>query len=355
MSCTNSLEELKNCSNYAVVQNGSWAFPEVLDKSLVLYTPGQCPGDHISPEPENVHYFTLVSKKRNQPVFTLWANGDETTEQYAEFLEQYGSKRPSFNTCCIAGITAKDYSGTGFSRGHQVAMADMGLMNQANSTFTTCNMSPQNEPLNGNQWAKLELASRKCAEDASVVVYTGPMFKDGGKYCMKGTNTVCQGNNCEALLHPPKGSPDWFNQTQYYDLCDESTNQVPVPTAFYKVVCFKDSVYPIIMAQEVPGDMTGTNTKILATGSTAWSMIQNELQNYIRFPDVITQNVKESDSETWLSGNCPSSDNSSLMEQRLTQTKSSRTSRIIVIVVGSLLLLLLLALLIWYMNKESMK
>ena len=346
MICTDSIDKLKKCSQYAVVQNGSWAFPRVMDENLVLYVPGKCQGDHISGGPENVHYFTLVSKKRNQPVFTLWAN-NKPVEQYTDFLEQYGGKRPSFTTCCITGITAKDYSGTGFSRGHQVAMADMGLMDQANSTFTTCNMSPQNEPMNGNRWAKLELASRDCAGEKNIVVYTGPIFNDGGKYCMK--HGVCSGNQCSEYLSP---KTDWFNNAKYYDACDGSRNQVTVPTAFYKVVCFKDAVYPIIMEHEVPGDTTGTNANILATGSKAWAMIQNELKEYITFPDVITQNVKGSSEQTWLSGKCPSSSsNLMMMEQTKSKSGSKKTTTIVLIVVGSLLLLLL-GLLIWFLNKK---
>lgn len=100
------------------------------------------------------------------------------------------------------------------------------------------------------------------------------------------------------------------------------------------------------MEHEVPGDTTGTNANILATGSKAWAMVQNELKEYITFPDVITQNVKDSSEQTWLFGKCPSSSSKLMMME---QTKSSKKTTIVLIVVGCLLLL---GLLIWFLNKK---
>ena len=86
-----------------------------------------------------------------------------------------------------------------------------GTSDCSNGTFTYCNMSPQNESLNGNNWAKLELGSRNCASNNSIVVYTGPLFLKNKYWCTKKGN--CVGNECEKFLHPSSkngGDLDWY-------------------------------------------------------------------------------------------------------------------------------------------------
>jgi len=173
---------------------------------------------------------------------------------------------------------------------------------------------------------------------------------------MKGTNQVCHANSCESLLNPPKGSADWFNNPNYYDICSGVKEQITVPTAFYKVVCFESGeVYPVIMGHEVPGaDYKGTNSEILATGNKAWAIIQHELHDYVSFPTAITQNIKDSNGQTWLRGKCPA-DHSEAVYDLAGSSSSGGLSKsaIIGIVVGSLCIVFLLILLIWLLFKHK--
>ena len=303
-SCTKDVASLKGCTNYAVSQDGNWAFPTVNNTDLVLYVPGSCRGDHIKGGPENVHYFALVSKKMKQPVFTLWASAQKEGFVNTGTSVELGRPKVSFNKCCITGVTQKDYSGTGFSKGHQVASADMDTFGQAKSTFTTCNMCPQNEVMNGKNWASLENGARQCVSKTSVAILTGPVFGDGGKYCMK--KGVCSGNDCEVFLHPKRDMSDWYTDPQYYNVCENGG--IPIPTAFFKVICTQNEVYPIVMGHEVPGQGS-TNAKILASGEKAWGIITNALQSQgVSLPDDFSNKVVEFNASTWSGGQCPIGD-----------------------------------------------
>lgn len=333
--CTQSLESLKGCSNYAVSQDGSWAFPTVSENAdLVLYVPGNCSGDHITDGPENVHYFAIVSKKMKQPVFTLWASPKKNLDGL-----KTGRPKVKFNTCCITGVTQNDYSGTGFSKGHQVASADMATFDQAKSTFTTCNMCPQNEVMNGRNWASLENGARSCVSQTPLAIYTGPVFEDGGKYCMK--SQVCSGNDCNKFLSPKGDMLDWYTDPNYYDICENGG--ITVPTAFFKVICTPTAVYPIIMGHEVPGQGS-TNAKILASGAKAWSIITNALQTQgISLPTSISSKVVEFNSSTWLGGQCPITADSSMSSLSPTTSSSTSGDKTGFIPVGVALLLLIIA------------
>ena len=307
-------KKFKSNNNYEVVKKGSWAFPDVIgndNDDLKLFIPK-----------EPVNYFTIVSKKRNQPIFTFWASDkisqlENTTNTYsAGFLK---SNRPSFAPCEeLNNITSNDYKATGFSKGHQVAMADMKLLEGDDNpsagydTFRLCNISPQNERMNGDPWASLEEATRDCATKGDMAVFTGPLFLDGGKYCMK--TGMCDlvdsksPNNCNNYLNKDKvvGNKTWYGNENNYDKCENGTNnkQITVPSAFYKVVFFKETleVYPVIMSQEIPGQgyPTSPNGTILAAGSGAWDIIRNSLKDVLNFSQIQESKIKCSNSDSWL-------------------------------------------------------
>ena len=304
--------------NTSLIRNGSWALPEVsgCNVDVYLYYPGMCSGDHVySSSMSEVNYAALISKEYKQPVFTVWAN-DGLNPSIEKFVQDYliQGKRPSFNKCCITGVTEQTYKGTGFSKGHMVAMADMGMIkcgtgNCSAGTFTTCNMSPQNEILNGDRWAKLEAGSRDCVSNKrTVVVYTGPLFGKNSQYCMN--NSVCVGNDCEVFLHPSRKHPehkDWYGETKYYS--KNCQNSPIVPYAYYKVVIIRNKsdgkvfTFPIIMSQKTPTNNV-VNASILTTGQEAWNIITQEL-SFLRFPYDVANNIQITDKDKWLQGNCP--------------------------------------------------
>ena len=72
----------------------------------------------------------------------------------------------------------RDYSHSGYSRGHLCAAADMAFSEKAIlETFYMSNMSPQLAKFNGGIWQKLERKVRRWAKKkGTIYVITGPVF-----------------------------------------------------------------------------------------------------------------------------------------------------------------------------------
>lgn len=97
--------------------------------------------------------------------------------------------------------TLSDYRNSGYDRGHLVPAADMAFNKTAIAeTFYLSNMSPQARDFNKGIWKELEELTRDWAiKFKSLYVASGPILKDGGK-----------GNI--------------------------GSNEVTIPTAFYKIL-----------------------------------------------------------------------------------------------------------------------
>jgi endonuclease G len=80
--------------------------------------------------------------------------------------------------------TLKDYSGSGYDRGHMAPAADMKWSQSAMSeSFLLSNMSPQEQGFNRGIWSRLEAKVRDWAViNDSLLVITGPVLKGINKY-----------------------------------------------------------------------------------------------------------------------------------------------------------------------------
>ncbi len=90
----------------------------------------------------------------------------------------------------LGSATLKDYSSTGFDRGHLCPAADNNMSEKANrESFLMSNMSPQLPSFNRGIWADLESWVREKAKHYSkIYVATGPVFMNNlGKI---GSNNV---------------------------------------------------------------------------------------------------------------------------------------------------------------------
>ena len=96
-----------------------------------------------------------------------------------------------------------------YSRGHQIPSADRTSSTAINrTTFYYSNMTPQNQSLNGNQWAKLEDQVRKwCMDTDTLYVVTGILLPE---------------------------SPELLTYAE-----DRKGNKAAVPTAYYKALAKK--------------------------------------------------------------------------------------------------------------------
>ena len=76
----------------------------------------------------------------------------------------------------------KDYSHSGYTRGHMAPAGDMGFSSDAmKQCFYMSNMSPQLRQCNNGIWKELEETVREWArKKGSVYIATGPMFYDNG-------------------------------------------------------------------------------------------------------------------------------------------------------------------------------
>jgi len=79
--------------------------------------------------------------------------------------------------------TPRDYSGSGYDRGHLVPAADMAFDTLAmNETFFMSNISPQERAFNGGIWRELEENVRDWARKFEhLYVVTGPVLSKAGK------------------------------------------------------------------------------------------------------------------------------------------------------------------------------
>ena len=100
----------------------------------------------------------------------------------------------------------RDYSNSGYSRGHLVPAGDLAFNEEAmEASFYMSNMSPQLRAFNGGVWRELEECVRDWAyEKKSILVATGPVFGNVTEYIGK-------------------------------------TSQVRVPSAFFKIVVDLDN------------------------------------------------------------------------------------------------------------------
>ena len=78
-------------------------------------------------------------------------------------------------------VGPRDYSGSGFDRGHLVPAADMKINRQAMSeTFFMTNMTPQRPGFNRGIWQSLERTMRKLvASKGLAYVITAPILANG--------------------------------------------------------------------------------------------------------------------------------------------------------------------------------
>ena len=106
-----------------------------------------------------------------------WVAYDITDEEASMKMKRCNCFTKDKNVI-TGSATKKDYSSTGFDRGHLCPAADNNMSEQANrESFLMSNMSPQLPSFNRDIWAELESWVRDQAEyHSKIYVVTGPVF-----------------------------------------------------------------------------------------------------------------------------------------------------------------------------------
>lgn len=150
--------------------------------------------------------------------FTLSYNEDHEQADWVAYeltFEEANMTRPRCN--CFASdqnvvtgsATDRDYSSSGFDRGHLSPAADNNISDTANrESFLFSNMSPQLPSFNRGIWADLELWARGQAINNNDTIYivSGPVFVNNlGK--IGSNNVTIPGYFYKVLLKFDNGSP----------------------------------------------------------------------------------------------------------------------------------------------------
>lgn len=120
--------------------------------------------------------FTISFNKENKtPNYVAWELlGEETAGDQ--------SRTDKFWTDAdLEGCpTTKDYTGSGYDRGHMCPAADQKWSAEAmEDCFVMANICPQNHSLNSGAWATLENKERQWAvRDSAVMIIAGPIYEE---------------------------------------------------------------------------------------------------------------------------------------------------------------------------------
>lgn len=108
-----------------------------------------------------------------------WVAYDLTTEERQGTVPR--PKRPFEPDPLVKGRSAehRDYTNSGYSRGHMAPAADMKWSEVAiNESFYLSNICPQKAELNSGVWERLEQRVRALAAEETVYICCGPIMSD---------------------------------------------------------------------------------------------------------------------------------------------------------------------------------
>ena len=136
-----------------------------------------------------IHHKGYTVSYNDEWLIPNWVAYELTTEECQGQASRTGSFAPDPDVTGHAATTY-DYSGTGWDRGHMAPAADMKWDSDAMAeSFYLSNVCPQDNKLNGGLWLATEKMARRWAErDGKVYIVCGPIVESG--YKTIGTNQV---------------------------------------------------------------------------------------------------------------------------------------------------------------------
>ena len=110
----------------------------------------------------------------------------------------------------IEGCPAhRDYTGSGYDRGHMCPAADQKWSEEAmNDCFVMANMCPQDHQLNAGAWETLESKERTWAKrDSAIMIIAGPIYEETDTKRLGSIGVRVPSSYFKALLAPYVDSP----------------------------------------------------------------------------------------------------------------------------------------------------
>lgn len=108
-----------------------------------------------------------------------WVAWELYKEKLVEEVSRYSKFLPDPDLNNDLAITTKEYTHSGWNRGHMCPAADNKWDSKAmKESFYMTNVCPQNENLNKGDWNDLEEACREWAMNESVYIVCGPILYD---------------------------------------------------------------------------------------------------------------------------------------------------------------------------------
>lgn len=162
------------------------------------------PDDLTSQIKEYAGFTISFNKDNGTPNYVIWELLDEETE---------GEKGRSNNFWTDSEIegcpTTKDYSRSGYDRGHMCPSGEQKWSHEAmNDCFVMANICPQVHDLNNGAWKTLETKERQWAvRDSALMIVAGPIYEKSDKERIGKTGVRVPSAFFKVLLAPYVDEP----------------------------------------------------------------------------------------------------------------------------------------------------
>lgn len=126
------------------------------------------------------NYTLSYNTTTNCPNWVAWELSRSEAKAYGERPDDFF---PDRDVPSASRVTTRDYSGSGYDRGHMCPAGDNKFSTKAqNQCFYMSNMCPQDHELNTGPWEELESSCRRWAKrEGQIYIVTGPVYSKSKK------------------------------------------------------------------------------------------------------------------------------------------------------------------------------
>lgn len=154
---------------------------------------------------EYTGYTVSFNKDNGTPNWSAW----ELLPDETDGAETRASKK-FWQDYSVAGcLDTKDYTHSGYDRGHLCPAADMKWSAEAmHDCFSMANITPQDHSLNAGAWSTLEKKCRQWAQrDGGLLICAGPIYEAGDNTTIAGGRVRVPSAFFKVIVAPNVSSP----------------------------------------------------------------------------------------------------------------------------------------------------